>query len=57
MANIKSETTKILQVTCYNQTIYGLGSDEKMYQWNFLDGQWHLYMTIRERESEAPAGV
>jgi hypothetical protein len=50
MATLKPETTKIVQITSNAQTVYGLGSDEKMYQWNFLDSQWHLYAALRDRE-------
>jgi hypothetical protein len=48
---IKPDTTKIIQITSDAKTVFGLGSDEKMYQWNFLDSTWHLFAVQREREA------
>ena len=39
----KPETITIIQITNNNATVYGLGSDQQIYQWNILDCQWHLY--------------
>jgi hypothetical protein len=51
---IKADSTKIVQITSDAKTIFGLGSDEKMYQWNFLDSSWHLFAVQRERDSSVP---
>ncbi len=39
----KPEQINITQITNNNAMVYGLGSDQQIYQWNILDCQWHLY--------------
>ncbi len=56
LRNPKPEDVTIIQIAANGQTIYGLGSDQKMYQWNFLDSSWHLYTAIRDTtEVQHPA--
>ena len=47
----KSENVSIVQITNNTNTVYGLGSDQRMYQWNMLDTSWHLY-SLQKEETE-----
>jgi hypothetical protein len=47
---IKSESVTITQIAVDAKTVFGLGTDQMMYQWNFLDSTWHLFAVQRERE-------
>ncbi len=40
----------ITQITNNAHTIYGLGADNKVYQWNTIDSSWHLYALKKEAE-------
>jgi hypothetical protein len=51
---MKPENVTIVQITNNENTIYGLGSDGKMYQWNMLDGTWRAY-NLKDREKLAQA--
>ena len=44
----KTDAVTILQITNNTTTVYGLGSDQQMYQWNILDTSWHLYSLQKE---------
>jgi len=53
MSVSKSAEIKIVQITSDSKTVFGLGSDQMMYQWNFLDSSWHLFAVQREREASS----
>jgi hypothetical protein len=49
---MKPDDITITQITHNDNTIYGLGSDQKIYQWNMLDGSWRVY-SQKDREKLA----
>jgi hypothetical protein len=51
---MKPTDISIIQITNNGNTIYGLGSDQNMYQWNMLDGTWRVY-NLKDREKMAAA--
>ena len=48
----KPDSVTIIQITNNSNTVYGLGSDQQMYQWNILDTSWHLYSLQKEKTEE-----
>ena len=44
----KIDSVTILQITNNVNTVYGLGSDLNIYQWNMLDSSWHMFIVERE---------
>ena len=46
----KPDGITIVQITNSGNTVYGLGSDQLIYQWNMLDTSWHLYTLEKDAE-------
>ncbi len=45
----KTDAVTILQITNNVNTVFGLGSDQNIYQWNMLDSSWHMFIVEKEK--------
>jgi hypothetical protein len=50
----KPDDVTIVSITNNLNTIFGIGSDQVVYQWNTLDSSWHVFALKRDRD-EKPA--
>ena len=53
MAQRKTDNVTIISITNNTNTIFGLGSDQQIYQWNILDTSWHLYSLQKDATETA----